>query len=334
MFSIKFKDVVVFGNFLSINEIDFVDVFLDKNQVKFISNSNEVYAEYRAASLCSVNQESFSCRISKSFLKSIGQEDVITIACSDGEVRISLYSGKGSLLYSCSFLQQVVAFSSYADRVLLAENIKGLPVFNLGLLEGLYQIARFNGGLVTVDGGAGAVMLKEAGAVYKEIAGIAESFTVTNKALACLKKCSNNVGSLKDMLVAVNGGFTVFVQKARMETLEDYSVLVSGRFGAKYTADINLHNLFRFLYKTKINADSVKINVKTCECVISTGHCVYTIPVDFNNAVLAAGASMEELSVPVAVLLKVLNLLKIETYSLRVMKNFIQFKSGDYIIVW
>ena len=79
---------------------------------------------------------------------------------------------------------------------------------------------------------------------------------------------------------------------------------------------------------------SVKINVKTCECVISTGHCVYTIPVDFNNAVLAAGASMEELSVPVAVLLKVLNLLKIETYSLRVMKNFIQFKSGDYIIVW
>lgn len=334
MFSIKFADVTMFGNFLGINEIDFVDVFLDKNRIKFISNSNEVYTEFRTAALCSANQEPFSCRISKSFLKSIGQDDVVTISCSDGEVQVSLYNRKGCHLYSCSFLQQVVASSSYEDRVLLADQLGGLQVFNLGLLEGLYQVACINGGIVTVDNGVGAVTLKEAGAVYKEIAGIGTSFSVTSKALACLKKCSNNVGSLKDMLVAVNEGFVVFVKKARMEFMDDYSVLSSGRFGAKYKADIDLHNLFRFLYKTKINADSVKINVKTCECVIVTGHCTYTIPVSFKNAVVAAGATMEELAIPVTVLLKVLNLLKTEVYSLRVMKNFIQFKSEGYTIVW
>lgn len=334
MFSIKFADVTMFGNFLGINEIDFVDVFLDKNRIKFISNSNEVYTEFRMAALCSANQESFSCRISKTFLKSIGQDDVVTVSCSDGEVQVSLYNGKGCHLYSCSFLQQVVASSSYEDRVLLVEQLGGLPVFNLGLLEGLYQIARVNGGIVTVSDGVGMVTLKEAGAVYKEISGIGTSFSVTSRALSCLKKCSNNVGSLKDMLVAVNGGFAVFVKKARMEFVDDYSVLASGRFGAKYTADIDLHNLFRFLYKTKINADSVKINVKACECVIATGHCIYTIPVSFKNAAIVAGATMEELAIPVTVLLKVLNLLKTEVYSLRVMKNFIQFKSEDYTIVW
>lgn len=334
MFKIVFTDVTAFGNFLSINEIDFVDVFFGENTVKFISNSTEVYTEYRMSVLRSASQEPLNCRIGKNFLKSVGQGDVVTVSCTGDNMVLSLYSGNGCLLYTCSFLRQVAASSSYADRVAAAENLGDIRTFNLDRFDGLYKIARLNGGIITAGSGVGAVTLKEAGAVYKEVDGFDTSFAVTSRALACLKKCNNDVGIVKDMLAAVNGGFTVFVQKARMETLDDYSVLSSGRFGAKYTAEINLHNLFRFLYKTKISAESVEIDTNICACIIGTGHCTYTIPVDLKNARTADGAVMEKLAIPVSVLLKVLNVLQLEVYSLRVMKNFIQFKAGGYTIVW
>lgn len=331
MFYAKFPGYKTLNDFLSISDIDYIDVFLSGDCLRLIVNSSDVYAEYSIPVKCSSNQEDCQFRMSKKLLQFIIEDDVLEFSIVDGTVNLLIKDENESLRYSCSFLQQIVEYNVYYDKMQIVERMQFKPSFNLTNLTKVFKIASLTTGVANCSNGVVSVLMKEGPRAYYETE-MPASFSLTYKAFNFLKKCSSLVMDYQDYLIASNNAFTVIVRKARLQTNEEFSILKNNKFGAQYVAEVNFSQLFRFLSKTKIQAESISISLQDEICSLEAMNVKFKIPVKLSG-VKTTGV-LKEIAIPTMVLNKVLMGIGSSMFKLRVTKTFIQMTAENFYVVW
>lgn len=331
MYRIEMSDSKVMGSFISINDVDYVDVFLCNDKVKFVTNSAELFAELELPVTKSKGEENFQFRIHKKTLASMVTGDYLILSKESDRISASFYNEYGVLNYACSFDQQVVAEGSYAEKMELAEQTKEGMTFDVSALTNLGRVAKTSTGVINVDRRVASVFLRNGARVYREV-DTPMSFAVTSKALDALRKSNCKVISVRDFLLARNDGFYVMATKTRLTTNEEYDFIKE--FGAKFVATVGLGSLFRFMSKLKIISDLVELRVGQSDCLISDSHYEYKVPIVFKGAQLAPGAECDSIAVPLTLLTGTLAMLGYNEFNIRVTKNFTQLTADKYTVVW
>lgn len=332
MFQFGFGDVKVLNDFLSINDVDYVDCLLEGDSAKLITSTSDTFAEFVFRVHKSANQGDERFRIYKGLLKFITVRDRIGVVIEDGKVLITFYDvDTGVVRYKCSCSQQVVAATVYSTLMELAENLPEAAKVKLGTLSKIEKIANSSTGIVNVDRGVASVLTQEGARVYQKVSE-GQTFSVTTKAMSNLKKCNSEVSNYQDFLIASNEkGFTVIVRKSRLQTNEEYQLLKGKHWGAQFTAKADLSDLFRFLSKIKIDIDSIDIDLEEGNCVLSAMRSEFFIPVRLTE--VHTTGKLKRLAVPTMVICKLLHPLS-SVFEMRVTKTFVQMESGDFTVVW
>lgn len=332
MYRFNIQDGKAVETFLSVNDIDYVDCFFQEKDVVLVTNSTEAFTQLKFPVLKSEDQKPYTCRISRNILKTVGTGDIIELINEGENIVLTVYSETKKKIYSCTFPVQVVAISTYVDKLELAAAQQNYYTFNTSELDALIKIAKRCNGVINVIDKVASVILKSGVRVYKRIQ-IPVNFTITCTAFANLRKCNSLVGSLRDYLIAVSSNLVVLARKSRLGSNQDFEVLTSGRYGSKYIADINLSGIFRFLNKTKVALTSLAIDVERQECQIEASEGVYSIPVFFSN-IRHTDVPTEKINLPTDLLTKVICQFDTSDYNVQIKKNFVQLSTDEYIIVW
>jgi len=332
MVRIVFNDTGQLVRFLSINDIDYVDVLIKGLQCFFITDSNEAFAMLEFPVSRSASQEDFKFRVHRKLLLSLADGDSIEISCTEGDVTMVFFGGDGALNYHCSFKRQVVSETMYLEKIQAAGKIRGGVCVDGGELSEIHRIAKIRGGLINVDRGVAAVLLNSGARVYRKVSADV-SFAMTSTAFECLRKCNSRFYSLADYLIAVNQGFCVAVRKARLNSNEEYGLIASKRFGSKFIAEVNLGNLFHFMSRTKTRLESVVVNVEKEECKVASFGSEFTIPISFTNRQTAPNCVVGQVEFPADLVSVILRNLGGSVFTLKLKKNFMQFEHGDFIVV-
>lgn len=331
MYQISIADANVLKSFISINDVDFIDVFFEEHCVRFVTNSTELYAQLVLRAERSRDESDWQCRIHKKTLASLGDGDILKVSKSNESVTTEFYNEYGSLEYSCSFSLQVVADWVYQEKSAAATCPKGLE-FNSDEIVTIGKIAKLSGvGVVCVDSGVACVRLKSGARVYRRV-GSSLAFSLTTKSLDALRKCSHIILSVKDWLIAQSGSFTVIANKTRLDSNEEFSYIAE--CGAKFVAKIGLGKLFLFVNRLKVKTDSIVISVVDGMCCVTDTWHEYRIPIKLEGARLAPGAECNEFSIPQSLLTGVLSPIGSNEFDLRITKNFNQLNCGEYVVVW
>lgn len=331
MFYTQFKDVKTLNRFLSISEIDFIDAFVDNGLLKLIISTSEVYAEFSVHVQCSAEQDSVQFRISKKLLQFIIEDDILEFTITNGMIHLSIKDYQEALRYECSFIQQIVEFNVYYDKMNIAKSLEFVPSINTTKLVSIFKIAAASTGVVNCDGGAASVLTKEGPRVYYRTEPM-ESFSLTCKAFGFLRKCSSDVMNYRDFLIAKYSAFVVIVRKTRLQTNEEFQFLISKRFGAQYVADVNFNQLFRFLSKTKIQVDAISIGLSDFFCTLEAMNASFKVPIQIAN--IQTTGNLRELAIPTSVLNKLLMNVGSVEFRLRVTKYFVQLTTNQFYVVW
>lgn len=333
MFQFSFGDVKILNDFLSINDVDYVDCLVRGETMSFVTNTSDAFAEYKFPIHRSDEQKDEEFRIYKGLLKFITVRDTIVIEVKDGNVTMIFWDADSQVTnYRCSCLQQVVATTVYSNLIKMAHSLPEGGKVRLDSLNKMERVAAATTGVLSIEGGAVSVLTREGARAYQKWAG-KESFSVTTKALSKLKKCNKEVLDFQDYLIAVNGsGFTVIVRKARLQLNEEYQLLVGKHWGAQFTANIDLGGLFRFLSKVSLDIDSIEIDLKEGSCVLGALRSEFFIPVRLTE--VQTTGKLKKLPIPTMIIKKMLLTLGSSIFKIRVTKTFVELECGEFIVVW
>ena len=331
MYQISIADEGALKSFLSINDVDFIDVFFEEQCIRLVTSSTELYAQLILRAERSRDENDWQCRIHKKTLASLKDGDVLKVSKNDERVTTEFYNEYGSLEYTCSFSLQVVADWVYQEKSAATVSPRGLE-FNLDELVTVGKIAKLSGvGVVCVDSDVACVRLKSGARVYRRV-GSSLSFSLTTRSLDALRKCNHTILSVKDWLIAQNGSFTVIANKARLDSNEEFGYIA--KCGAKFVAKVGLGKLFLFMNRLKVKTDSITISIANGVCCIADTWHEYRVPIKLESAQLAPGAECNEYSIPQSLLTGVLSPIGSNEFDLRITKNFNQMSCGEYVIVW
>jgi hypothetical protein len=333
MYSISFSSTRDLSDFLSVNDVEYVDVFCAESKVRFISSTNEVFACLDVKADCSRDSKDFSCRIHSKILKSISEDSVLRLDCNGDEIVLYFLHSSGQLYYSCRFGKQVVYDTLYSDRISIIEECDSEVFIDSDQFLDVSKVAKMFNSYVAVDSGVAGVVLRSGPRMYKKVS-TKRSFSMTGDTISALRKCNKEFVSIKNFLFAKRNEFSVLARKVNELGNQEYTLLHDKKFGAKCIVRVNFRFLLNFFAKTHIKIDSVYVNAKD-KCVEIEGfNSTFKIPIDLDVVEIAEGVEVDDFRVPAAVIFGMLNQLKGTEYFLRQKKSFIQFDQDEYTIVW
>lgn len=332
MIRVVFDDVKRLHSFLRVSSLDYVDFLLHGEELSLVMDSSEVFAMLVLKAAKSENQDDVKFRIHRNLLASLSQGDALEITADGSDVTIAFYGGQGILNYYCKFTMQVVAEFNYRGRIEMVRNLSDGASIDSEGLEKLYRIAKYNHGLVNVDGGVASVLLRSGERIYHPVkTGL--SFAFTSDSFECLRKCDVYFSSVEEYLIAGKDNFFVAARKARLDRNSEYGLIAGNKFGSKYIAEIHLGSLFSFLARMKTDISALELNVETEDCRVEIGDTVFNIPVRVRGSRLAPGAEIGVVRLPTKTVSSILNLLGSNVFTIKVKKNYVQFEFEDYIVV-
>lgn len=335
MYRIFIDNMRDFTQFLNVNSVDFVDIFLQEGTALIVSDTSEVFAAFTLSCECGIMDTQTCFRVPKGAVFALAVEGSVSFDVSAQEVRAVFRNAARDVVWSVTFGRQKVFSRMYKHKIELLRKLSGKMDVSFDDLGVLPKICSKTGGMLCADSHACGVLVSPGIRVYKKVQS-AHAFCLPPNNLMLLKKCSSMMFDAEDYVCASGRHFAVMVKKSRQSGNDDYEYVAGEQspFKSQYEAEINLGGVMRFFSVKNIKEAAAVVSLEERLCSMCIDGMRYEIPVAVKNERKAKALDFPELAISNYVMQNVLLQMGKTVFQIHKKKNFIQLLQDDYVILF
>lgn len=336
MYSVCIDDANVFHTFARVSNASSIDVVFTDNRARFISNSSEVFSILVQKCDRTLNAPDVAIHTPISFLDKLVVDGFIDFDVKENEVDVFFKSSTRQLLYKTTITRQEAFISAYQYKIdVLAEvDFKtAQKTFNLKDLGPLTKIVSAMSSLVSVNNGVACVLTDNNSRVYRAVKS-PFNFSLNSVEVKKLSQVNTQVVGIHEFVSAKKGNLLILVRQVNGEDNAEYNAIINDEEDKScYISDISFSGLNYFLRKIKPeNVHDVKINVETRECIFKSDSQHFSVPFVVSNEKRASKTTFTEFSIPLSVLLAILQAVKESIFTVEKHKNYVLLKHNDFVL--
>lgn len=331
MYKIFLEDIEHLSVMLGVNDSEYVDVFLTKEQAMFVTNSTELLAVASFPCGCSASESGVSFRIKRDVLKSLATSGGMDVTAGGDWIRMDFFTEDGKKSCSAKFEKMPVFNASYSDKLRLMGVMQEVDYVDTDEIQGLLRVGKASGRPVCIEDGNASVSVTQSLKVCKRI-GCKGVFTISCSGLEALRRCNKRIFGRENYLCAYKDGLAVVVAKSRHYSDDVIRYVMENPGGSKYRADVDFYTLASFLSARRLKPDIIDVRLDRQECLVQDEGIEYCVPVPVHKAVTAEGAAFNGFKLPYSVVGKLMFPLKRTQFILEKKKNYVQLNDKDYTI--
>lgn len=294
MYRLMIEDVKDINQFLNLNDLEYVDLFLNKDKSILVSNTTELFAALSLKTDVSADEQPTNIRLPRKMLASLVCDGNITVSVTEDTVMLVFYSeALAQEKYSVSFGRQEVFSASYDNKIRVLAEIGNASRFNAGAIKDIVRIGKACTSVISCQKGVASVTIADRGRVFKTV-NFDNSFSISSSRLSKLLSISNTVFDIENYIGIATNRLSILATKCRGTDNSDYPLVQAEKSNVVFEAEFE--NLYAFLSKMSIDLDSLTINLERRCCDIIDSNKKYSIPVTIKG--LKRTGATSEIAIP------------------------------------
>lgn len=328
MYKVFILNPATLKTFLIAADTDYVNAILDSGNSRFLINQAEIFSVLSLKTI--TNDKRCYLRIPKVILSKLTREGSIEFTVLDGIVEARMLNDKEVCYCTAKFIKQDFPLIDFKFKMNLIERAsQNSEIIDLAQFESLEKIMKATKSILNVADGT-AMITATNGRVYKEVKN-SYKFAVTPFSYSVLKRCSKEIFSIDNYLVAQKDGLMVAVNKCKSSDNYEYKLFREQK--ASTVCELSLTDLKYFLSRISNGETSIKLDLEKRITHFSVGTISYEIPIMITNLRQTPNAN-SIIDIPNSVMREVLFNLDTKGAILSKKRTFTQIRINDLLIVF
>lgn len=311
------------NEFISLTNKEYFDVFLSSDNVMFVTNSIEIFGYLKLRAKCDME---ISFRVDRALFGRLVVQGLVTIENYENDVRLVFRTSEGNELYSMLTAKQITYSGDYEDKIKLLTGITNDMYVNIGEISDLCRLCRVSKSIISVGNGFACVHVNGNGRIYKSIK-CTKSYAITADKLALLLRLSNRAFCVNDYIGVYSNGLYILIRMCRGFANDDFLILNEQK--AAFICKINLVNVFVWLSRIQLDADTLSFNFARREVSVEFDSYKLTVPLYTKDERKTDKYTLETIEIPINILKDYLSKCKSSEIIFKKKLNFNQIEAGD-----
>lgn len=283
MFRIEINNERDLHSFLSLNDGEYIDVFLKDGSSTLVANNKELFAMITLETIAIDEPSDISVRFPRKLLDDLLVEGHILANVTETKVELRFFEKfENTLELACAvdFPRQETWAASYTEKLQLITALDKTNEIALPELSNLIKVGNVFKSFITCSNGIACTNISNNCKVFKRLNSLI-NFSASASALSVIQKVSNILYVYKNYVWAQRGALFVICTMVRDNSCDSYKIIQEEK--SSFKAKVDLRYLQKFINKVKTDEDLITLDLdkQQSEMNVSSKH--FIIPIMVKN---------------------------------------------------